>query len=152
VAHATVDGCGAPLFGNVADRARPCLHRLATAPHGTPAAAVAAAMREQPTYVGGDPHPHSDAMRCVPGLLAKGGAEGVIGIAATNGVEVAVRVADGNPRATTLIALSALAAVGVDVSAASSLLEVPVLGSGRRVGEIVLGADLAALLSGGSAS
>ena len=154
VSHVTVDGCGAPLFGVTLTGLARAFHRLATAPAGTPAGAVAAAMTAHPTYVGGDPHPNSDAMRLVPGLLAKGGAEGVIGMAAPTGEAVAVKVADGNPRATTLIALTALAAAGVDVSGAGALTDLPVLGGGRRVGEIAVGADLAELveLAGGRSS
>ena len=147
VQHVTIDGCGAPLFGVTVRGLARAFHRLATAPAGTPEAAVAAAMRAHPFFVGGDPHQNSDAMRLVPGLLAKGGAEGVIGMAAATGQAVALKVTDGNPRATTLIALTALSAVGVDVSGAATLMDLPVLGGGRRVGEIAPGADLAAAVS-----
>ncbi|WP_152188753.1 asparaginase [Georgenia satyanarayanai] len=142
LAHVTVDGCGAPLFGlSVRGLAR-AFHRLATSPAGSPEAQVAEAMRTHPFFVGGEPHSNSDAMRLVPGLLAKGGAEGVIGMAAPTGEAVALKVDDGNPRATTLVALHALESVGVDVSGAAELRDLPVLGGGERVGEIVVGADL----------
>ena len=36
-------------------------------------------MREHPEYVGGwHGHPNTDLMRALPGVLAKGGAEGVL--------------------------------------------------------------------------
>lgn len=142
VQHVTIDGCGAPLFGVTVRGLARAFHRLATAAANTPEALVAEAMRTHPFYVGGDPHQNSDAMRLIPGLLAKGGAEGVIAMAAPTGEAVALKVADGNPRATTLIALAALSAVGVDVSSAGTLMDLPVLGGGQRVGEIALGADL----------
>ena len=49
---------------------------------------------------------------------------------------------DGNPRATTLIALTVLGALGVDVSGAGELMDLPVLGGGVPVGEIAVGRDL----------
>ncbi len=143
VRHVTVDGCGAPLYGVTVRGLARAFHRLAVAPAGSADAAVAAAMRGHPFFVGGAPHQNSDAMRLVPGLLAKGGAEGVIAMAAASGEAVAVKVSDGNPRATTLIALAALEAAGVDVSAARDLTDLPVLGGEKRVGGISLGHDLA---------
>jgi L-asparaginase II len=75
-------------------------------------------------------------MRALPGVIAKGGAEGVLITATRQGHAVAVKVGDGSPRATTAIALAALEALGADVSGAGSLRTVPVLGGGRPVGEI----------------
>ena len=145
VRHVTVDGCGAPLFGVTVRGLATSFRRLVLAEEGGDAAVVAAQMRAHPFFVGGDPHPNSDAMRLVPGLLAKGGAEGVIAMAAPTGEAVAMKVADGNPRATTLVALAALRSVGVDVATAAALMDLPLLGGGVRVGEIDLGADVVAL-------
>lgn len=145
VRHVTVDGCGAPLFGVTVRGLAASFRRLVLAAEGTRAAAVASAMRAHPFFVGGEPHPNSDAMRLVPGLLAKGGAEGVIAMAAPTGEAVAMKVADGSPRATTLVGLTALDAVGVDVDGAARLRDLPLWGGDLRVGEIDLGADVAAL-------
>ncbi|WP_423922742.1 asparaginase [Frigoribacterium sp. 2-23] len=142
-----VDGCGAPLFSTTVEGLARTFRALVTAPDGSPERRVADAMREHPFFVGGDHHANSDTMTRVPGLLAKGGAEGVIGMAADTGQAVAMKVVDGNPRATTLIALRVLEALGVDVSQAGSLVDLPVLGGGRRVGEIRLGADVEAWAS-----
>jgi L-asparaginase II len=79
--------------------------------------------------------------------VCKGGAEGVLMAAGASGAAVAMKVIDGSPRATTLLALAVLGALGEDVSAAESLTRVPVLGGGVAVGEVRLGADLAACLS-----
>ena len=101
-------------------------------------------MRAEPEYVGGTGHENSEFMRLVPGTICKGGAEGVLMAAAATGESVAMKVIDGSPRATTLLAVSVLGALGVDVSGAGTLTRLPVLGGGVPVGEIRLGADLLA--------
>jgi L-asparaginase II len=130
-----VDGCGAPLFGlTLAGLAR-AARSLVVAQDG-PARAVADAMRAHPEYVGGTGHVNTELMRALPGAVAKGGAEGVLVAATAAGHAVAVKVIDGSPRATTAIALRALAALGADITPAEPLLTVPVLGGGVPVGEI----------------
>jgi L-asparaginase II len=142
VEHDAVDGCGAPLFSTTVRGLAVAFRRLAIAEEGTPEFQVTRAMRTYPYYVGGTAHTNSLTMTLVPGLLAKGGAEGVIGIAASTGQSVAMKIVDGSPRATTMIALTVLGALGVDVSAAAELTTLPVLGGGVRVGEIITGSDL----------
>ncbi|HEY2671577.1 MAG TPA: asparaginase [Rugosimonospora sp.] len=137
VTHVAVDGCGAPLFGLPLRALAAGFQALALAPAGSPEAAVADAMRTYPEYVGGwNRHPNTALMRAVPGMVAKGGAEGVLGAATRDGYAVAVKVIDGSPRATTLIALAALAAAGVPTPGAEALRSVPVLGGGEPVGAI----------------
>ncbi|ADB31385.1 L-asparaginase II [Kribbella flavida DSM 17836] len=133
----TVDGCGAPLLGMPLSGLALAFGRLATASPGSPEHQVAAAMRAYPQLVGGRGHLNTDTMRLLPGVLAKGGAEGVIAMAAPDGHAVAVKVIDGNPRATTALALTLLAKCGVDVTPAAELRHVQVLGGGRSVGRIV---------------
>ena len=129
VAHTAIDGCGAPVYGL-------SLHGLARAMQGLVRTPVAEAMREFPEYVGGTGHVNTLVMRRLPGVVAKGGAEGVLVLASAAGHAVAVKVLDGNPRATTAAGLTALAAMGFDVSPAEELLSVPVLGGGQVVGEV----------------
>lgn len=130
-----VDGCGAPLFGlSLVGLAR-AGRALATAGEG-PAYAVAEAIQEHPEYVAGTGHVNTDLMLALPGTIAKGGAEGVLLVATAEGHAVAVKVADGNARATTAIALAALEELGADVSGAAALRTVPVIGGERTVGEI----------------
>jgi L-asparaginase II len=133
----TTDGCGTPLLGMPLDGLARAFGRLATAPPGTPDSRVAAAMRRHPELVGGHGHLNTEVMRLLPGVIAKGGAEGVIAMAAPDGHAVAVKVVDGNPRATTPLALALLEKCGLDVSAATDLRKVPVLGGGRPVGELI---------------
>jgi L-asparaginase II len=135
---ATVDGCGAPLIGVPLSGLAASFGRLATAEAGTAEHLVAKAMRECPEFVGGRGHLNTRVMQLLPGVIAKGGAEGVIAMAAPDGHAVAVKVIDGNPRATTALGLTLLSRCGVDVSAARDLLEVPVLGGGQPVGRIEL--------------
>ena len=148
VSHDAVDGCGAPLFDTTVRGLARAFRALVLADPATPEGRVAAAMRTHPFYVGGSGHQNSRLMETVPGALAKGGAEGVIGVAAPDGTAVAMKIVDGNPRATTLLALEVLGALGIDVSSAVELARVPVLGGGRPVGAIGIGADLAAALPG----
>jgi L-asparaginase II len=146
VSHDAIDGCGAPLFGTTVRGVAQAFRALVQADPSSPAGQVAAAMREHPFYVGGSGHQNSTLMETVPGALAKGGAEGVIGVAAADGTAVSMKIVDGSPRATTLLALRVLEALGTDVSGATALTELPVLGGGNPVGSIVVGSDLAAAL------
>ncbi|MFE4949759.1 asparaginase [Leifsonia sp. NPDC056665] len=146
VALDAIDGCGAPLFATTVRGVARSFGRLVTAAPGTPERAVADAIREHPFYVGGSGHQNSTLMETVPGALAKGGAEGVIGVAAADGTAVSMKIVDGSPRATTLIALRVLEALGTDISRAGALVDLPVLGGGVPVGRIEVGADLAAAL------
>jgi L-asparaginase II len=129
VVHTAIDGCGAPVYGL-------SLHGLARAMQRLVRTPVADAMRGFPEYVGGTGHVNTVVMQQLPGVVAKGGAEGVLVLATGAGHAVAVKVLDGNPRATTAIGLTALAAMGFDVSPAKESLSVPVLGGGQVVGEV----------------
>lgn len=142
VTTVAVDGCGAPLFGLPLTGLARTIQALVRAEPGSNEARVAEAMRRHPEHVGGwHGHPNTDLMRALPGLLAKGGAEGVLGVAAPDGHAVAVKVVDGSPRATTAIALAALDAAGVAVDGAGELRRVPVLGGGEPVGAITAAID-----------
>jgi len=142
VLHVTVDGCGAPLFATTILGLARAGRAMVVGPRTPSEHAVADAMRAHPYFVGGSGHPNTEVMRRLPGTLCKGGAEGVIVAAAASGQAVAIKVIDGAPRATTMLALAGLAAVGVDTAPAGDLTRVEILGGGRAVGEIRLGEDL----------
>ena len=148
VAHVAVDGCGAPLFSTTVLGLARATRALALAPFGSPEGAVAAAMRAEPEYVGGSGHQNTEVMRLVPGTVCKGGAEGVLMAAATTGQAVAMKVTDGSPRATTMLALAVLGALGVDVSAAVAWTTVPILGGGVPVGEVRVSDEVRSALGG----
>ncbi|NDU74802.1 asparaginase [Actinomadura sp. DSM 109109] len=132
-APVAIDGCGAPLFGLTLTGLARAARSLVLSEEARP---VADAMRAHPEYVGGTGHVNTELMRALPGSVVKGGAEGVLVAATAEGRAVAVKVIDGSPRATTAIALRALAALGADTTQADPLGTVPVLGGGRPVGEI----------------
>lgn len=152
VAYDAVDGCGAPLFSVSPLGIARIFRALVTADPGTPERRVADAMRSFPRFVGGDHHANTEAMLRVPGLLSKGGAEGVIGMATADGAAVSMKILDGNPRATTLVALRVLEALGADVSAAGDLVDLPILGGGVPVGSIEVGRDVRAWVDASAAS
>lgn len=132
----TMDSCGTPLLGMPLSGLARAFGRLTTAAPGTAERHVAEAMRRHPELVGGKGHQNSEVMRLLPGVIAKGGAEGVIGMAMPDGHAVAVKVIDGSPRATTALALTMLEKCGLDVSAAGALMDLTILGGGRPVGRI----------------
>ncbi|MFQ1003737.1 asparaginase [Modestobacter sp. SSW1-42] len=146
VTATAVDGCGAPLFGTTVLGLARAVRSMVLSEPGSDARAVADAMRAAPEFVGGTGHVNTRVMQLLPGVLAKGGAEGVLVAAAATGQAVAMKVVDGSPRATTVLALAVLRSLGVDTAPAAALTEVPVLGGGRPVGRLRLGADLQAAL------
>ncbi|MFB4288129.1 asparaginase [Nonomuraea sp. ATR24] len=136
-AHVAVDGCGAPLFGLSLTGLARAVQALVRAAPGSAPRQVADAMREHPEYVGGTGHQNTELMRALPGALVKGGAEGVLVVALGSGHAAAVKVIDGSPRATTVIALDVLRRMGCDVTGAAAFESVDVLGGGVPVGRIV---------------
>lgn len=140
--HVTVDGCGAPLFSTTLGGLARAFAALVAAPADTPEARVAAAMAARPEMVGGTGRDATLAMRAVPGLICKDGAEGVYAGALPHGFSFSFKVLDGAARprpailAATLRAAGALAVPGADAAALDALGVVPVLGHGQPVGEV----------------
>lgn len=129
-----VDGCGAPIFSaSLAGLAR-AFARLVTAAPGTLERRVADAMRAHPDLVGGTGRDDTVLMGSVPGLLMKGGAEGVHVAALPSGAAVALKISDGGSRARMPVMTGCLQKLGVDAAYPFDR----VLGGGREVGEIRL--------------
>ncbi|GLW33910.1 asparaginase [Actinoplanes regularis] len=127
-----VDGCGAPVLAiSPAGLARAFL-RLVAADPGTPERRVADAMRAHPALVAGTGSPDTVLMAGAPGLLVKSGADGVVAAASPDAGGVVVKISDGSMRARMPVLLAALQRLGV----ATPVLEEPVLGGGRPVGEV----------------
>lgn len=134
VAVTGVDGCGAPLFGiSLLGLAR-AFRTIVTAAPGTPERRVADAMRAHPAYMSGTHRLDNTLMTAVPGLLVKGGAEAVLAAALPDGRAIALKIADGGPRAVQPAAVALLRHLGV--SGLDDLATTPVLGGGRPVGVI----------------
>jgi L-asparaginase II len=141
VAATGVDGCGAPLFAISIEGVARALRALVLAGQGTPERMVADAMRAHPEWTSGTRRPERALMAAVPGLLVKGGAEGVAAFAFPDGRAGAVKIADGARRAVTPVTVALVRALGIadgaaDRAALDSLATSPVLGGGSQVGEV----------------
>jgi L-asparaginase II len=90
-------------------------------------------MCQHPDLVAGTGRDDTLLMRAVPGLVAKGGAEGVHVVAHPDGRAVAVKVGDGSERARVPVMLAALRSIGFDVD---DVPVPPILGHGRPVGQV----------------
>lgn len=139
VAATGVDGCGAPVMAiSTAGLAR-AFGSIAAADPDTPEGAVAHAIRTSPEYLGGTGRDVTALVRGVPGLIAKDGAEAVYAVGLADGRGLALKIADGNQRARTVVTAAALAATGVELpdEVRAVLEDAPVLGHGRPVGSVV---------------
>jgi L-asparaginase II len=136
VAATGVDGCGAPVLAiSLTGLARAFL-AFVSAPAGSAERSVADAMRAYPDLVSGTGQDDDRLMRGVPGLLAKGGAEGVQAVAIPGVGAVAVKIDDGGMRARMPVVIRALHRLGVDAPIMAELAEPALLGGGERVGAV----------------
>ncbi|MCY1142725.1 asparaginase [Actinoplanes sp. Pm04-4] len=127
-----VDGCGAPVLALSLTGLARAFERLVEAEPGTPERRVADEMRAHPELVAGTGADDTVLMATVPGLLAKGGAEGVVAVAVPGRGAVTIKIDDGGMRARTPVLLKELQRLGVDAPQIGEL----VLGGGEPVGEI----------------
>ncbi len=135
IAATGIDGCGAPVMAiSTAGLAR-AFGRLASASEDTPEGRIARAIRSHPDYLGGTDRDVTSLIRAVPGLIAKDGAEAVYAIGLADGRGIALKIADGNQRARTVVARAALECLGV-TGDLSALDPDPILGHGDPVGTI----------------
>ncbi len=140
------DGCGVPVHGLSLASMATIYARL-----GTPdrwgrlaghAARVAPAMRGHAYLVAGRNRPETAVMDEAPGVVMKGGAEGLMCAAVLDrGVGVAVRIRDGAARAAGPAIIRALRLLEViddaTLAALAPFARPPVLGGGQPVGELV---------------
>ncbi|MBI5160560.1 MAG: asparaginase [Micrococcales bacterium] len=134
-----VDGCGAPVHAVTVRAMARGISRLVR--DGAEGSRIASAVRAHPWAIESPGGPNTVAIeRC--GIVAKGGAEGFLVAAASDGTTVALKMLDGANRATTLVALSLLARVGaVDSASAAEVIRrvtPAITGGGESVGEIRL--------------
>jgi L-asparaginase II len=139
------DGCGVPVHALPLASMAAIYARL-----GTPdrwghlaghAERAAPAMQAHPYLVAGRNRPETAVMSEVPGVVMKGGAEGLMCAALPDrGLGVAVRISDGSARAAGPAMIHALALLGAIDDAGPAALapfaRPPVLGGGRPVGEL----------------
>jgi L-asparaginase II len=108
-----IDGCGAPVLAfSLHGLARAYL-RMVDAEPGSAERTVADAMRAHPELVSGTRGDDARLMRGVPGLLAKGGAEGVLAVAVPGVGGVAMKIDDGAQRPRFPVLAGALGRLGV---------------------------------------
>jgi L-asparaginase II len=132
IAATGVDGCGAPVFAFSLTALARSFQRLVDAGPGSDERRIADAMRAHPELVAGTGAHDTLLMGGVPGLLSKGGAEGVQVVALPGVGAVALKIEDGALRARMAVLRSALRRLGVE----SPVVGEQILGGGRPVGEI----------------
>lgn len=121
-----VDGCGVPTFALPLER---MARSFAVLPQLDAGERVLSAMCERPGLVGGEDALDTALMRAGAGWAAKRGAEGLLCAVSVDGLGVALKVEDGNPRA---LAPALGAFLGLE-----QFERVPVLNSrGEEVGEV----------------
>ncbi len=148
-ASVAVDGCGAPLFATTLVGLARAIGRVAAAGAGPPGptagldhdlvaamSRVARAMRAHPWAVSGIGSDDTVVMQELDGVVAKGGAEGVLALGTADGHGVAVKVADGDNRATMPVGLALLAVTGIEATDLADALATRVHGGGRPVGRV----------------
>ena len=130
---AAVDGCGVVTFALSLERTAAAFARLPELPGGD---RIAEAMCEQPELVGGAGQADTELMRALPGWIAKGGAEGLMGAAGAGGLGVALKVEDGSHRSMRPALHAFFARIGLELP--DDFARVPLLNAhGEHVGEVV---------------
>jgi L-asparaginase II len=134
VSHSGVDGCGAPLFALTLTGLARAFRALVLAAAGTPERRVADAMRAHPEWASGTSRDERKLMDAVPGLLVKGGAEGVAAFALADGRSGAVKIDDGAARSRTPVMVAALRRLGAELP--GELAAIPLAGGDAVVGSV----------------
>jgi L-asparaginase II len=139
-----IDGCGAPLYAVSLPALARGFGATCSAEPGSTERRVADAMRAFPAMVGGTGRDDTRLMSAFPGLLVKGGAEGVHCASFPDGRCVALKITDGGDRARMPVLVAALRRMGLTppTAAAARLLDEfaagPVLGGGQPVGAVTV--------------
>ena len=140
-----VDGCGAPLFALSLYGVARAFGRIAAAGDGYERQ-VADAIRSHPEWTSGTRRDELALHRAIPGLVGKAGAEAVYAVGLPDGRGVALKISDGCPRARAVAMAGVLQRLGFAHDTLTEQASGPVLGHGRRVGEIRPVADALAAL------
>jgi L-asparaginase II len=129
-----VDGCGAPLFALTLAGLTRAFRAMVLAAPGTPERRVAEAMRAYPEWVSGTNRDERRLMDAVPGLLVKGGAEGVVAFAFADGRAGAIKIDDGMARGRIPVMVATVRLLGAVVP--DGFDTVPVTGGDAVVGAV----------------
>ncbi|CAN5262583.1 asparaginase [soil metagenome] len=131
---ATVDGCGAPLYGMTLTGLARSFLRLAE--EAGPVRVVADAMQDYPFFVAGTGREDTALMIELPPRLAKAGAEGVHAAAVPGLGAVVVKIDDGNERARMPGIVAGLRRLGLGGPVLDRWETGTVGGGGRPVGTV----------------
>jgi L-asparaginase II len=137
-----VDGCGAPLMAISVLGLATAFRAIVLGSPDSPERQVADAMRAFPAWTSGTTRPERLLMEAVPGLLLKGGAEGVDGFALADGRAGALKIDDGAPRGRMPVTVALLRELGADSEPGADpaklaeLASPAVTGGGQVVGRI----------------
>lgn len=144
-AATAVDGCGAPVFAIGLTALARGIQKIATSSVSSPfalyrnAATIVDAVKRHPWAIDGPGRDNTIVIERL-GVFAKGGAEGVMVMAAPDGTTVTSKTLDGSSRAATVVALALLVEAGAlekaAVDAVLPHLHLDVLGGGAPVGRI----------------
>ena len=125
------DGCGIVTFALPLERMAHAFSRLEALEGGE---RVASAMRAYPELIRGPGAADTTLMQTLPGWIAKGGAEGLLCAASSDGLGVALKIEDGAIRAARAAVAAFLSRLGLETG---ELGHVPVRNSrGELVGEL----------------
>lgn len=151
IAHTAIDGCGAPVHAITLSALARGIHRIGSASERSPfalhrvAGTLVRAVKENPWTIEGPGRADTVAIETL-GVFAKGGAEGIMVMVASDGTTAALKMLDGSGRAATIVAATLLARAGAlneaDVSTLASALPLAVLGAGSVVGMIRPGSGI----------
>ena len=136
VAAVVVDGCGAPQHALSLTGLARGVRSLVEAPDGSRDRSVADAVRAHPWFVAGTGREDTDLMRAVPGLLVKGGADGVHVAALPGCGAVALKLDDGGDRGRAPALTAGLRRLGVPAEVLAPWARTPVSGGSGTVGEV----------------
>lgn len=149
--HVGVDGCGVPVHGMPLRSMATIYARLSSPDRWDAlqghAQRIVEAMRAEPYMVAGRNRPDTALMQAAPGVIAKGGAEGLLcAVVLDRGLGVAVKVRDGTHRAAGPALIHALRLLDVlddtHMERLRPFARPPVLGGGQPVGEMLSDFDL----------
>mgnify|MGYP002653792499 CR=1 FL=1 len=136
VSAVVVDGCGAPQHALSPTALARGVLSLVQAEPGTPGRAVADAMRAEPWFVAGTGRDDTELMAAVPGLLVKGGADGVHVAAVPGAGAVALKLDDGGDRGRMPALAAGLRRLGLPDDRLAPWLQQPVSGGEGVVGAV----------------
>lgn len=137
-AFSSYDGCGAPLHGLSVSGLATAIARVASGTKDIERRYLDA-VSENAWALDGEGRDNTLTIEKIGGI-AKIGAEGLVVIGTPDGVAVAVKILDGSMRATSLVALAALASVGAIsqqiAQDLSTTMATPVMAGNRIIGAL----------------